>query len=67
MQDEHYDEQAQSETLKVPQFSLFGNERRTRIILLMLALLNVGILALAAGYLFFNVSFDPYSLGRFLW
>jgi hypothetical protein len=67
MPDDRYDEQKQSETLKVPQFSLFGNERRTRIILLVLALLIVGLLALAAGYLFFNVSFDPYSPGRFLW
>jgi hypothetical protein len=65
MQDERYDEQEQSGTLKVPQFSLFGNERRTRVILL--ALLNVGMLALAAGYLVFNLSFDPYSPGRFLW
>jgi hypothetical protein len=67
MPDDRYDEQKQSETLKVPQFSLFGNERRTRIILLVLALLIVGLLALAAGYLFFNVSFDPHSPGRFLW
>ncbi|MBO1906820.1 hypothetical protein J4G37_18150 [Microvirga sp. 3-52] len=67
MQDEHYDEQAHSETLKIAQFRLFGNERRTRIILLALALLNVGLLASAVGYLFFNVSFDPYSPGRFLW
>ena len=48
-------------------YALFGNERRTRIILLLLALLCVGILALVAGYLVFNVSFDPYSPGRFLW
>jgi hypothetical protein len=46
---------------------LFGSERRTRVILLVLALLNVGILALVAGYLVFNLSFDPYSPGRFLW
>ena len=67
MQDERHNEQVHSETLKVPQFSLFGNERRTRVILLVLALLNVGMLALAAGYLVFNLSFDPYSPGRFLW
>jgi hypothetical protein len=67
MQDERHDEQEPSETLKVPPFSLFGNESRIRIILLVLALLIVGILALAAGYLFFNLSFDPYSRGRFLW
>jgi hypothetical protein len=67
MQDERYDEQEQSGTLKVPQFSLFANERRTRVILLVLALMNVGMLALAAGYLVFNLSFDPYSPGRFLW
>ena len=53
MQDEHY--------------ALFGTERRTRIILLLLGLLCVGILALVAGYLFFSLSFDPYSPGRFLW
>jgi hypothetical protein len=67
MQDERYDEQEHSGTLKVRQFSLFGNERRTRIILLVLALLIVGLLAFVAGYLFFNLSFDPYSPGRFLW
>jgi hypothetical protein len=48
-------------------YALFGNERRTRIILLLLALSSVGGLALVAGYLFFNLSFDPYSPGRFLW
>ncbi len=47
--------------------ALFSNERRTRIILLLLALLCVGILTLVVGYLFFNLSFDPYSNGRFLW
>ena len=47
--------------------ALFGNERRTRIILLLLALLCVGVLALLAGYLFFNLFFEPYSPGRFLW
>ena len=67
MHDERYNEQEHSGTLKVPQFSLFGNERRTRIILLVLALLIVGLLALVAGYLVFNLSFDPYSPGRFLW
>jgi hypothetical protein len=67
MQDERYNEQEPSGTLKVPQFSLFGNERRTRITLLLLALLNVGLLAFVAGYLFFKLSFDPYSPGRFLW
>jgi hypothetical protein len=48
-------------------YALFGNERRTRITLLLLALLSVGVLALVTGYLFFNLSFDPYSPGRFLW
>jgi hypothetical protein len=67
MHDERYNEQEHSGTLKVPQFSLFGNERRTRIILLVLALLIVGLLAFVAGYLVFNLSFDPYSPGRFLW
>jgi hypothetical protein len=67
MQDERHNEQEPSGTLKVPQFSLFGNERRTGVILLVLALMNVGMLALAAGYLVFNLSFDPYSPGRFLW
>jgi hypothetical protein len=38
MQDERHNEQEQSGALKVPQFSLFGNERRTRVILLVLAL-----------------------------
>jgi hypothetical protein len=47
--------------------ALFGSERRTRIILLLLGLLCMGILALVAGYLFFSLSFDPYSPGRFLW
>ncbi len=47
--------------------ALFGNVRRTRIILLLLALLCVGVLALLAGYLFFNLFFEPYSPGRFLW
>jgi type VI protein secretion system component VasF len=47
--------------------ALFGNERRTRIILLLLAFLCVGILALVAGYLFLGLSFDPYSPGRFHW
>jgi hypothetical protein len=47
--------------------ALFGNERRTRIILLLVSLLCVGSLALLAGYLFFGLSFDPYSPGRFLW
>jgi hypothetical protein len=67
MHDERYNEQEHSGTLKVPQFSLFGNERRTRITLLVLALLIVGLLAFVAGYLVFNLSFDPYSPGRFLW
>jgi hypothetical protein len=67
MHDERYNEQEHSGTLKVTQFSLFGNERKTRIILLVLGLLIVGLLALAAGYLVFNLSFDPYSPGRFLW
>jgi hypothetical protein len=67
MHDERYNEQEHSGTLKVTQFSLFGNERRTRIILLVLALLIVGLLAFVAGYLVFNLSFDPYSPGRFLW
>jgi hypothetical protein len=67
MKDERYDEQEPSVTLKATHFSLFGNERRTRVILLMFALLNLGILGLVAGYLFFNLSFDPYSPGRFLW
>lgn len=66
MDDERHDEQDQARTLEVAQFSLFGHERRTRIILLALALLNVGILALVAGYLF-NLSWDPYSPARFLW
>ncbi|QRM35634.1 hypothetical protein [Microvirga sp. VF16] len=66
MKDERYDEQEQREKLKVTQFNLFGNERRTRITLLLLALLNVGILALVAGYLF-NLSWDPYSPARHLW
>jgi Tfp pilus assembly protein PilN len=47
--------------------ALFGNERRTRIILLLLGLLCVGILVLVAGYLILGLSFDPYSPGRFLW
>lgn len=64
MLDERDQEQ---EALKVTRFSLFGNERRTRIILLVLAILNASMLALTAGYLFFNLSFDPYSPGRFLW
>ncbi|QRM27362.1 hypothetical protein [Microvirga sp. VF16] len=66
MQDERHDEQRQREKLTVAQFSLFGHEKRTRIILLVLALLNVAILALVAGYLF-NVSWDPYSPARHLW
>ena len=66
MKDEHYDGQEKSKALDVAQFSLFGHERRTRIILLALALLNVGILALVAGYLF-NSTWDPYSPARFLW
>jgi hypothetical protein len=48
-------------------YALFGNERRTRITLVLFAFLCVGILALVAGYLFFGLSFDPYSPGRFLW
>ncbi len=48
-------------------YALFGNERRTRITLVLFASLCVGILALVAGYLFFGLSFDPYSHGRFLW
>jgi hypothetical protein len=67
MHEECYNEQEHSGTLKVTQFSLFGNERRTRIILLVLALLIVDLLAFVAGYLVFNLSFDPYSPGRFLW
>ena len=48
-------------------YALFGNERRTRITLVLFAFLCVGILVLGAGYLFFGLSFDPYSPGRFLW
>jgi hypothetical protein len=48
-------------------YSLFGNARRTRVTLLLLAFLCVGILALVAGYLFLGLSFDPYNSGRFLW
>jgi hypothetical protein len=48
-------------------YALFGNARRTRITLLLLAFLCVGVLALVAGYLVFGLTFDPYSPGRFLW
>lgn len=66
MNDERRDEQDQARILEVAQFSLFGFERRTRIILLAFALLNIGLLALVVGYLF-TLSWDPYSPARFLW
>jgi hypothetical protein len=66
MDDERHDDPEQVRTPNVAQFSLFGHERRTRAILLLLALLNVGILALVAVYLF-NLTWDPYSPARFLW
>ncbi|MEE1611107.1 hypothetical protein [Microvirga sp. CF3016] len=66
MDDERRDEQDRARTLEVAQFSLFGFERRTRIILLAFALVNIGLLALVVGYLF-TLSWDPYSPARFLW
>lgn len=65
MNDGRHDEQDQARTLEAAQFSLFGHERRTRIILLALALLNVGTLALVTGYLF-NLSWAP-TVQRALW
>jgi hypothetical protein len=66
MDDEHHDDPEQVRVPTVAQFSLFGHERRTRAVLLLLALLNVGILALVTVYLF-NLTWDPYSPARFLW
>ncbi len=52
--------------LRAAEDSLFGNARRTRAVLLMLAILAVSTLALVLGYLL-TLSFDPYDPARFLW